>query len=390
MKFFHLSDLHIGKQLCHYNLREDQEAILSQVVDYAGSLHPDAIIIAGDVYDRSVPSAEAVAVFDEFLTRLSKIDPVIPILIISGNHDSAERLEYASAILRRHQIYVAGSAPKGEADYLKKVTLTDEYGEADFYLMPFLKPSYVRNVFEDEIPETYTDAVAGLLKREEIDYKNRRNVLVSHQFYTGEAGGNPGPVTCESETFTVGGLENVAAGTVADFDYVALGHLHSPQNVGVPYIRYCGTLLKYSVSECRQEKTLTVVTLREKGEAPRIELLPLHPLRDVKKKVGNLEDIISQAQEEERNDYVSITLTDEVDPYRPKDRLEKVFSHVLEVRVDNARTRNKLKELDEELSMKDPMENFAEFFYEMQGRMPGEQETDVMQGIFERVLGESI
>lgn len=390
MKFFHLSDLHIGKQLHHYNLREDQEAVLSQVADYAGSLHPDAILIAGDVYDRSVPSAEAVTVFDEFLTRLSKIDPVIPILIISGNHDSAERLEYASAILKRHQIYLAGAAPKDETEYLKKVTLTDEYGEADFYLMPFLKPSYVRNVFKDEIPETYTDAVAGLIRREGIDYKNRRNVLVSHQFYTGEAGGIAGPSTCESETFAVGGLENVDIKAVAGFDYVALGHLHGPQNVGGPNIRYCGTLLKYSVSECRHEKTLTAVTLGEKGTEPKIELLPIHPLRDVKKKSGKLEDLISQADEGERNDYISVTLTDEIDPYKPKDQLEKVFSHVLEVRVDNMRTRNKLRELDEELSMKDPIENFAEFFQEMQGRKPNEQEMDVMLGIFEDVLGEPL
>lgn len=186
MKFFHLSDLHIGKQLHHYNLREDQEAVLMQVAEYAGSIRPDAVVIAGDIYDRSVPSAEAVTVFDEFLTRLSAITPAIPVLIISGNHDSAERLEYASAILKRHQIYLAGTAPRDETEHLKKVTLEDEYGEVDFYLMPFLKPSHVRNVFRDEAPQTYTDAVAGILGREEIDYENRRNVLVSHQFYTGK------------------------------------------------------------------------------------------------------------------------------------------------------------------------------------------------------------
>ena len=397
MKFFHLSDLHIGKQLHHYNLREDQEAVLMQVAEYAGSIRPDAVVIAGDIYDRSVPSAEAVTVFDEFLTRLSAITPAIPVLIISGNHDSAERLEYASAILKRHQIYLAGTAPRDETEHLKKVTLEDEYGEVDFYLMPFLKPSHVRNVFRDEAPQTYTDAVAGILGREEIDYENRRNVLVSHQFYTGEAGGGDSPATCDSEVFSVGGIENVDVSAAAGFDYVALGHLHGPQDIrsrqsadvsidNLPYIRYCGTLLKYSISEYRHEKSLTVVTLGEKGSAPKVELLPIHPLRDVKKKVGNLADILSQAEEKERDDYVSITLTDDVDPYKPKEQLQKVFTHILEVRVDNKRTRQKLKELDEEPGLKDPIENFAEFYQEMQGRELDEKERDVILVVVESIL----
>ena len=170
MRFFHLSDLHIGKQLHRYNLREDQEAILEEVVAYAKDLRPDAIIIAGDIYDKSVPSAEAVAVFDEFLTSLSEITPAIPLLIISGNHDSAQRLDYASDILKNHQIYLAGTAPRTEGEHIRKVTLNDEYGEVDFYLLPFLKPSYVRNVFPEEPPQTYGDAVAELIRREEIDY----------------------------------------------------------------------------------------------------------------------------------------------------------------------------------------------------------------------------
>ena len=337
MKFFHLSDLHIGKQLHHYSLREDQEAVLDEIVAYADSIRPDAVVIAGDIYDRPVPSAEAVAVFDRFLTGLSKIVPSIPVLIISGNHDSADRLEYASDILKRHRIYLAGNVPRDASERLRKVTLSDNWGQVDFYLMPFLKPSYVRNVFEGEPPKTYTEAVEKLLMREGIDYKNRRNVLVSHQFYTGNisstrSADNPVrgdkpelyPMTCDSETFCVGGIENVEIRAVQDFDYAALGHLHGAQNVGSPRIRYCGTLLKYSVSECSHEKTLTVVTLGEKGEEPLIELLPLHPLRDVKKKTGNLRDIIDHAGEDERGDYISVTLTDETDPYKPKEQLEKV------------------------------------------------------------------
>lgn len=385
MKFFHLSDLHIGKQLHRYNLKEDQQVILKEVITYAKELRPDAIVIAGDIYDKSVPSAEAVNVFDEFLTDLSEITPEIPILIISGNHDSPDRLKYASEILKRHHIYLAGNVPERPEEHIEKVTLHDAYGEVDFYLLPFMKPAYVRNIFVDETPETYSDAVREIIKREKIDYKDKRNVLVSHQFYVGEKAESP--ETCDSEVFSVGGIDNVDIGSVKEFDYVALGHLHGAQCIGKPEIRYCGTLLKYSVSESTQNKSLTVVTLKEKGEKPEIENYPLHPLRDVRKKKGTLDEIIKEAQETEKDDYISITLTDEIDPYKPKEQLERVFSHILEIRVDNQRTRTKLKEMDEELVMKDPFTSFAEFYKEMQGReMNGEEET-IMKEIFDKAKG---
>lgn len=384
MKFFHLSDLHIGKQLHRYNLKEDQQVILKEVIAYAKELRPDAIVIAGDIYDKSVPSAEAVTIFDEFLTELSEITPVIPILIISGNHDSPDRLNYASEILRRHHIYLVGNVPEQPEEYIEKVTLQDTYGEVDFYLLPFMKPGYVRNVFVNNVPETYADAVREIIKREEIDY-NKRNVLVSHQFYVGEKEGSP--ETCDSEVFSVGGIDNVDIGAVKEFDYVALGHLHGAQYVSRPKIRYCGTLLKYSVSESTQTKSLTVVTLKEKGEKPEIACYPLHPLRDVRKKKGTLEEIIKEAGEEEKEDYISITLTDEIDPYKPKEQLERVFSHILEIRVDNQRTRTKLKEMDEELVMKDPFTSFCEFYKEMQGREMNTQEETIMKEIFDNVKG---
>lgn len=385
MKFFHLSDLHIGKQLHRYNLKEDQQVILKEVITYAKELRPDAIVIAGDIYDKSVPSAEAVNVFDEFLTDLSEITPEIPILIISGNHDSPDRLKYASEILKRHHIYLAGNVPERPEEHIEKVTLHDAYGEVDFYLLPFMKPAYVRNIFVDETPETYSDAVREIIKREKIDYKDKRNVLVSHQFYVGEKAESP--ETCDSEVFSVGGIDNVDIGSVKEFDYVALGHLHGAQCIGKPEIRYCGTLLKYSVSESTQNKSLTVVTLKAKGEKPEIENYPLHPLRDVRKKKGTLDEIIKEAQETEKDDYISITLTDEIDPYKPKEQLEQIFSHILEIRVDNQRTRTKLKEMDEELVMKDPFTSFAEFYKEMQGReMNGEEET-IMKEIFDKAKG---
>ena len=385
MKFFHLSDLHIGKQLHRYNLKEDQQVILKEVITYAKELRPDAIVIAGDIYAKSVPSAEAVNVFDEFLTDLSEITPEIPILIISGNHDSPDRLKYASEILKRHHIYLAGNVPERPEEHIEKVTLHDAYGEVDFYLLPFMKPAYVKNIFVDGTPETYSDAVKEIIKREKIDYKDKRNVLVSHQFYVGEKAESP--ETCDSEVFSVGGIDNVDIGSVKEFDYVALGHLHGAQCIGKPEIRYCGTLLKYSVSESTQNKSLTVVTLKAKGEKPEIENYPLHPLRDVRKKKGTLDEIIKEAQETEKDDYISITLTDEIDPYKPKEQLERIFSHILEIRVDNQRTRTKLKEMDEELVMKDPFTSFAEFYKEMQGReMNGEEET-IMKEIFDKAKG---
>ena len=388
MRFFHLSDLHIGKQL-HYNLREDQEHILAEVISYAEKLHPDAVVIAGDIYDKSVPSGDAVTVFDDFLTRLSAVKPVIPILVIAGNHDSAQRLDYASRLLGSHQIYIAGKAPESEEDHLKKITLTDEYGKVNFYLMPFLKPGYVRGLCGGEMPESYTAAVQAVLEREEID-PGERNVIVSHQFYTGRdsrTGEEISPKTCDSELLSVGGIDNVDISVLKEFDYAALGHLHGAQKAGSENVRYCGTLLKYSVSEAGQEKTLHLVTLGAKGDPVNVEKLPLHPLRDVRRVRGELEEIISAADPEHRDDYVSVTLTDEIDPYKPKEQLQKVYSHILEVRMDNERTRKKLEFDEGEIRMEDPLDVFSDFYREMQGREMSEEETEILRFVFDKVKG---
>lgn len=389
MRFFHLSDLHIGKQLHHYNLREDQEHILAEVISYAEKLHPDAVVIAGDIYDKSVPSGDAVTVFDDFLTRLSAVKPVIPILVIAGNHDSAQRLDYASRLLGSHQIYIAGKAPESEEDHLKKITLTDEYGKVNFYLMPFLKPGYVRGLCGGEMPESYTAAVQAVLEREEID-PGERNVIVSHQFYTGRdsrTGEEISPKTCDSELLSVGGIDNVDISVLKEFDYAALGHLHGAQKAGSENVRYCGTLLKYSVSEAGQEKTLHLVTLGAKGDPVNVEKLPLHPLRDVRRVRGELEEIISAADPEHRDDYVSVTLTDEIDPYKPKEQLQKVYSHILEVRMDNERTRKKLEFDEGEIRMEDPLDVFSDFYREMQGREMSEEETEILRFVFDKVKG---
>lgn len=379
MRFFHLSDLHIGKQLHSYNLKQDQEHILQEVVSYAEKIRPDAMVFAGDIYDKSVPSAEAVRIFDEFLTKLSSLEPAIPILIIAGNHDSAQRLNYASQILKRQSIYIAGNVPETEDEYLKKLTLQDEEGKVNFYFLPFLKPGYVRGVFDEEIPESYEAAVRKILEREHIDW-NERNVLISHQFY---AGSGQKMERSESETASVGGLDLIDSSCVQNFDYVALGHLHGAQRAGAEHIRYCGTLLKYSVSEANQNKTLHLISLGKKEDAVQVEELPLHPLRDVRKVRGELEEIIADAKLENKDDYISVTLTDEVDPYKPKEQLERVYSHILEVRMDNTRTRKKLEEFEEEAVVSDPLIVFEEFFEEMQGRAMNEEEKSLLVEVLE-------
>lgn len=363
MRFFHLSDLHLGKHLHHYNLREDQRHILREVVQYGKKLHPDAIVIAGDVYDKSVPSAEAVSLFNDFLTALSDIKPTIPVLVISGNHDSGERLDFANAILDKHQVYISGKVPENQDDYLKKVTFTDQWGTVVFYLLPFMKPSYVRGILSEEEVQNYTTSVGGLLQREEVDI-SKRNVLVAHQFCTGDG---QQPETCDSELIAVGGLDNVDVSVMKDFDYVALGHIHRGQTVGQNKIRYCGTLLKYSVSEVGHKKSLVQVTLREKGKEPEIECFPLHPLHDVRKAEGKLEDILEAGRSGNNQDYISVTLTDEEELYKPREQLDHVYPNLLELRLDNTRTRRQLEELDDAIEIKNPIEMFQDFYREVHG-----------------------
>ncbi|MBN2221992.1 MAG: exonuclease SbcCD subunit D, partial [Vallitaleaceae bacterium] len=326
MKFFHLSDLHIGKHLHSYSLYELQRDVFQQIVEKAIEKRPDAILISGDIYDKSVPSGEAYTLFDGFLSDLSEITPKIPVLIIAGNHDSAERLNYASGFLERHGIILEVLPPRSLEEELKKITLTDEFGDVDFYLLPFMKPGYVRYLFEDGKSISYQKAVQTVLERADIDY-DRRNVLLSHQFYIN---GNHEPETCESELsyISVGGVDSVDISVVDKFDYVALGHIHGAQIVGKNHIRYCGTPLKYSVSEEKHEKAIAMVTLGDKGSEITFESIPLRSIRDVRSEKGRLHEILERATEANRHDYVSITLTDEEELYQPKDKLEEVYDHI--------------------------------------------------------------
>lgn len=374
MKLFHLSDLHIGKQLCGYSLKENQEQVLSQIVTYAQKEHPDAILICGDIYDKSAPSGEAYVMFDRFLEALSEIRPRIPVLIIAGNHDSPERLSYASAFLEKHSIYLSVFPPVREDEYLKKITLEDEYGPVDFYLLPFLKPGYLRPLLPDGSALSYEEAVRFLLSREKID-SGRRNVILSHQFYMA---GQSEPETCDSEIAVAmaGGLDRIDISVLDAFDYAALGHLHGSQKVGRLSARYCGTPYKYSVSEEHHHKAVTVVELGKKGEEPQLRFLPLSGLQDVRRLRGTLEEVLEAAESAAPSpsagqpsvsgvchDFVSVTITDEQEPYRIRERLEERYDHLLELRVDNARTRARMAESGTENDpAPEPMEAFRQFY----------------------------
>ncbi len=386
MKFFHLSDLHIGKQLNGRSLKENQEAVLSQVVEYAKKLHPDAILICGDVYDKTVPSGEAYTMFGDFLGALSEISPKITVLIIAGNHDSPERLSYAGSFLEKHHIHLSVFPPKNQDEYLKKVVLLDEFGPVNFYLMPFFKPGYVRKLFKDNQPEGYEEAVRAVLKRENIDDRER-NVILSHQFY---AGGGKDPETCESEQAVImtGGLDRVDASLLTGFDYAALGHIHGSQKVLKETIRYCGTPYKYSVSEEYHKKSIPYVTMKEKGQALQLEFLPLSGIQDVRRERGKLDEILSRATEESRHDFVSVTITDEEEPYRIRERLEEVFDHLLELRIDNERTRSMFLDQGEPVPVLNPMEAFLQFYQTVRNDEMTERARKVMEKIIQEAKEE--
>ncbi len=382
MKIFHLSDLHIGKQLHYYSLKENQKLMLHEIVERTQEHCPDVILICGDIFDKSVPSGEAYTLFDNFLNELSAITPQIPVLIIGGNHDNAQRLNYASSFLERQGIYVSAFPPQESEEYLKKIELQDKWGTVNFYLLPFLKPGYVRHLFEEGAVSDYETAVRQILEREQIDY-GQRNVLLSHQFYTN---GGEKPQLCDSEqsVLSVGGMDNVDVSVIEKFDYGALGHIHGAQMVKKPHIRYCGTPLKYSVSEEYHKKSITMVTLGQKGEEPVIDTIPLIPIQDVRREKGILKEIMERATEENCHDFISITMTDETEPYHPKEQLEEVYDHILELRIENSRTRGLMEE-SHELDIKlQPMEVFYSFYEEMNQQPMSEEEENIVSKIINK------
>lgn len=331
MKLFHLSDLHIGLKLMNRDLAEDQAHVFSQIAEAARLERPDAILIAGDVYDKAVPSAEAVAAFDSFIALLRGAVPKAEIMVVSGNHDSAARLNLFRGVLGNQHIHMIGLPPQTPEEYIEKVTLEDDFGPVDFYLLPFVKPSMVKpivGVDADGNNLSYEESLRRLLAREAID-ETRRNVLVSHQFYVPVGTDADSVERMGSETCTVGNIDAVSAALLSPFDYAALGHIHKPTRVGGERWRYCGTPLACSVSESGQEKGVVVVEMGPKGDV-RTRTIPLVPMRQVRVISGALDDVLAQACW----DYVSVVLRGDtgLDAFDLRDRVQAAFPNLLEIR----------------------------------------------------------
>ena len=336
MKFFHLSDLHIGLKLMNRDLSEDQEYIFRQITDLAALHRPDAVVIAGDIYDRAVPSAEAVELFDRFLTGLTQAVPGTAVMIISGNHDSGLRLNCFRSVLARQQVHMIGLPPQRQEEFIEKVVLEDDWGPVNFYLLPFVKPSMVKQIVgteENGNNLSYNETLRRLIDRENID-ESRRNVLVSHQFYLPPHVQADQVERMESEIRTVGNIDEVSGEMLQIFDYAALGHIHKPMKVGDEFHRYCGTPLACSVSEAGQDKGIVMVEMEEKGNL-KTSVLPLTPLRQVRLLRGTLSQVLAQAC----GDYVTVVLTDrtDLDILDMQDRLRSAFPRLLEIRRETMR-----------------------------------------------------
>ena len=350
MKFFHISDLHIGLKLMNKDLSEDQSYILDEIVKEVRDKKPDAIVIAGDVYNNSVPSSDAIEIFDGFISKLVAVAPKMHIMVISGNHDSAVRINQFRKVLSGYNLHLIGLPPKKADEYIEKVVLEDEYGKVNFYLLPFVRPSFVKNVFgldENENNLSYNEALHRLIERENID-EDERNVLVSHQYYL-PLGKNPEEVErMDSEIKSVGNIDLVDADILERFDYSALGHIHKPWKLIEDCHRYCGTPLACSVSEAGQEKGIVMVEMLEKGRI-NTEVLPLKPLRNIKVVRGRLEEVIMIGSE----DYVTVILTeDDTTDVDAADRIRERFQNLLEIRRETAKKVNSssLTEISDELS----------------------------------------
>lgn len=364
MKLMHLSDLHLGKIVNSFSMLEDQKYILEQILELAGEEKPDCVLIAGDVYDKRIPTAEAVAVLDEFLFRLAALCGVC---LISGNHDSAERLAFGGRLLSAAGVHVS---PVYDGT-VKTVAYSDEFGPVQIHLLPFLKPAHVRRFFPEAQIDSYTDAVRtalGTVDRED----GKRHVLLTHQLVTGAA-------RCDSEELSIGGSDDVDAEVFAGFDYVALGHLHGPQRAGADHIRYCGTPLKYSFSEAGHHKSVTFVQLGEKGSLE-ITTRPLHPRRDLKQIRGTYQELMARDFYEGTDlpeSYLHITLTDEEDVPEALGRMRQVYPYIMKLSYDNTRTRMRQNPLERRADPRtSPLRLFRQL-YETQNNQPlnGQQDA---------------
>ena len=373
MKLIHLSDLHIGKRVNEVSMIDDQEYILQQILRIIDEEKGDAVLIAGDVYDKSVPSAEAVTLFDDFLCELAQRK--VPTLIISGNHDSPERLAFGNRLMEESGIHIS---PVYDGS-VSTITLSDEHGDVDFWLLPFLKPAHVKRYFPDADIESYTDACRVAVEHMGID-TTIRNVLLTHQFVTGAS-------TCESEEISVGGSDNVEASVFADFDYVALGHIHGPQNIGTNKIRYCGTPLKYSFSEEHHHKSVTVVNLNAKGEL-NLELRPLTPKHDLRSIRGTFAELTDKAFYDgtATDDYLRIILTDEEDVPEAIGQLRVIYPNIMKLTYDNTLTRtNQIIDGAVDVQRKSPLELFDELYELQNNQSMSDEQRNFMLELIESI-----
>lgn len=383
MKFFHLSDLHIGLKLMNRDLREEQMDILRQVTDLAREEQPDAVVIAGDIYDKAVPAAEAVEVFDSFITELKRAVPEAEMMLISGNHDSGLRLNCFREILDEQKVHMIGLPPRREEEYIEKVTLQDEFGPVNFYLLPFVKPSMVKQIVgvdENGNNLSYDATLHKLIAREEVNTAER-NVLVSHQFYLPVGENAESVERMDSEIRTVGNIDAVASDVLEAFDYAALGHIHKPMKVGSELYRYCGTPLACSVSEAGQKKGVIMVEIGEKDPktSVKIAVLPLKPLREVRIIKGSLEEVLAQACE----DFVTVILTDRVDLdiMDMQDRIRMAFPYLLEIRREVLRKADYSEQLMAEKEQ-DPFELCCSFLKDLD-----DEEKTILRDVIHTVQG---
>ena len=376
MKLIHLSDLHLGKRVNRFSMLEDQTFILREILRIIDAEQPDGILIAGDVYDRTAPSAEAVELLDDFLVSLAARKQQV--FLISGNHDSPERLAFGGRLMDAEGIHISRVFDGSPQSYV----LEDRYGSVRIWLLPFVKPANVRRFFPEEEIGDYTDAVRTALARMNPD-PAERNVLITHQFVTGAE-------RSESEEISVGGTDNVDASVFDGWDYVALGHIHGPQNAGSGRIRYCGTPLKYSFSEAKHRKSVTVVELGEKGQM-NLRTVPLVPLRDLVELRGTYQEVTARTFYERtawREVYVHITLTDETDIIDAAAKLRVIYKNLMKLDYDNARTRSSAEISDVSAENKSPLELFGEL-YKLQNAVPmSEEQTEYVSGLISRIWEE--
>lgn len=378
----HLADLHLGKRVNGFSMMEDQEYILNRILEIMEEEQPDGLLIAGDVYDKTIPPAEAVRLMDDFLTAVAAKH--VPVFLISGNHDSAERVAFGHQLMQGSGIWIS---PVYDGT-IRHHTLEDRWGEVNIYLIPFLRPSVVRSFFPDVEIEDYTDALRTIIEDLQVD-TSRRNVVLAHQFVTA-AGALP--ETCDSEQLSVGGLDRVDGSVFSPFDYTALGHLHGPQRVGSETIRYAGSPLKYSFSELHQKKSVTVAELRAKGETE-IRQIPLQPRREMIELRGTFEEILEEARKkgEFQTDYYHMILTDETDVVDALSRLREYYPNIMLLDYDNRRTRSQkeVEQLDR-VEERTPGELFAALYEQQNGQEMDSDRKEYLDGLIREIWEEQV